>query len=222
MTHTLHRRGNVESLSEDYIILVLPAIGINDQGSTSKIQEFLRITLCHDPKNIGSVTMGGMFPDKPQDVIANASKLGHAVFDNPQAVREVLKELKEADLGLSVVVSGIFENVDRCLEEAGLRHHTANFSLGIWGKTEKLPSDAILEVTTMCGHAMVSSNLVKTMVEEIKAGRKTPEEAAKVLASQCACGVFNPARAAKLLATKILNPNRRQSISIRLSQNAKS
>jgi len=137
-------------------------------------------------------------------------------------VTEVLKELKEADLGLPVVVSGIFENVDRCLEKVGLKHHTANFSLGIWGNTEKLPSDDILEVITMCGHAMVSANLVKTMVEEIKAGRKTPEEAAKVLASQCVCEVFNPARAAKLLATNILSPNRRQSISIRLSQNAKS
>jgi hypothetical protein len=144
------------------------------------------------------------------------------LFDNPQAVTEVLKELKEADLGLPAVVSDIFENVERCFEKVGLKHHTANLSLGIWGNTEKLPSDDILEVITMCGHAMVSANLVKTMVEEIKAGRKTPEEAAKVLASQCACGVFNPARAAKLLAINILSPNRRQSISIRLSQNAKS
>jgi hypothetical protein len=47
---------------------------------------------------------------------------------------------------------------------------------------------------------MVASNLVKSMVEEIKAGRKTPEEAAKVLAPQCACGIFNPGRAAELLA----------------------
>jgi hypothetical protein len=47
---------------------------------------------------------------------------------------------------------------------------------------------------------LIAPNLVKAIVKEIKAGTKTPEEAAKVLMPQCACGVFNPARAAKLLA----------------------
>jgi len=199
MTHTLHRRGTKESLSEDYVVLMLQAVGINNEGSTPKIQEFLRIALRHNPKNIGSVTMGGMI-DRPEEIVANASKVGHAVFDNKEDLTAVLKELKKADLGISVVVSGIFENVDECLEKAGLKHHTGNFSLGIWGKTEKLPSDDILEVTTMCGHALIAPNLVRAMVKEVKAGTKTPEEAAKVLMPQCACGVFNPARAAKLLA----------------------
>ncbi|TET67711.1 MAG: hypothetical protein E3J40_02740 [Dehalococcoidia bacterium] len=198
MTHTLHRRGTAESLSEDYVMLTIQAVGINDDGAVPKMQEFLRIALRHNPKNIGSVSMGGMI-DKPEEVIANLEKIGHAVFDNKEAVTAVLKELKEAGLGISVVVSGIFENVDECIEKAGLKHHTANFSLGIWGRTEKLPSNDILEVTTMCGHALIAPNLVKAMVEEIKAGTKTPEAAAKVLMPQCACGVFNPARAAKLL-----------------------
>jgi len=199
MTHTLHRRGTRESLSEDYTVMMLQSVGINDEGHVPKIQEFLRIALRHNPKNIGSLSMGGMI-DKPEEVIANASKIGHAVFDNKEDLTAVLKELKKADLGISVIVGGIFENVDECLEKAGLQHHTANFSLGIWGKTEKLPSDNILEVTTMCGHALISPNLVKEMVKEIKAGSKTPEQAAKVLMPQCACGVFNPARAAKLMA----------------------
>ena len=199
MTHTLHRRGTAESLSGDYVFIMIQAIGINEDGHIPKIQEFLRIALRHKPVNIGSVDMGGMI-DKPEEVIANVSKIGHVVFDNKEAVATVLKELKEADLGMSVVVSGIYENVDECIEKAGLKHHTANFSLGIWGRTEKLPSNNILEVATMCGHAMVSANLIKTMVEEIKAGTKTPEAAAKVLAPQCACGIFNPDRAAKLLA----------------------
>jgi len=199
MTHTLHRRGSRESLSEDYVVLMIQAVGVNEEGQTPKIQEFLRIAMRHNPKNIGSVSMGGMI-DKADEVIANASRIGHAVFDNKEAVTEFLKELKAADLGLSVVVSGIYENVDECFEKAGLKHHTANFSLGVWGKTEKLPPDEILEVTTMCGHALVAPNLVKAMVAEIKGGRKTSEEAAKVLAPQCACGVFNIARAAKLMA----------------------
>jgi len=198
MTHTLHRRGSAESLSGDYVMMMIQAVGHNEEGHIPKVQEFLRIALRHNPVNIGSVSGGGM-KETPEEVIANASKIGHAVFDNQEDVIAVLKELKEADLGLSVVISGIFEKVDDCIEKAGLKHHTANFSLGVWGKTEKLPSNDLLEVTTMCGHAMIAPNLVKEMVKEIKAGTKTPEKAARLLAPNCDCGVFNIKRAADLM-----------------------
>ena len=198
MTHTLHRRGNAQSLSEDYVFIMIQAMGHNTEGTKPKFQQFLRMALKHKPTNIGSVTRGGMM-DKTDEVIANAEKIGHAVFDNPEAVSAFLKDLKEADLGLSVVVSGIFENVDKCLGKAGLKHHTANFSLGTYGKTEKLPPYEILEVATMCGHALIAANLVRAMVDDIGKGRKTSEQAAKLLAPNCACGVFNIARAAKLL-----------------------
>ena len=200
MTHSLHRRGTAESLSGDYVLLCLPAIDINDDGHDPKLQEFLRIALRHDPTNIGAITLGNMYSHKTEEVVDAAHGIVHAVFVSQDQVTETLKELEKADLGMSVVVSGIFQNVDECLKKVGLKHHTANFSLGIWGKTEKLPGNDILEVITMCGHAMVSANLVKAMVEEIKAGTKTPEAAAKTLAPQCACGIFNPTRAAKLLA----------------------
>lgn len=199
MTHTLHRRGTADDLSADYVILCIRAAGINDSGSDAKLQEFLHIAMHHDPKNIGSVRMN-MYSHKPTEVIANAHAVAHAVFDNQQAVTQVLRELKEADLGLSVVVSGILDPVNECCQKAGLKRHTAEFSLGIWGKTEKLPSNDILEVTTMCGHAMVSANLVKSIVKDIKKGIKSPHDAARELTSHCCCGVFNPARATKLLA----------------------
>ena len=198
MTHTLHRRGSAESLSGDYVMMMLQAIGFNEEGNTPKIREFLRIALRHNAVNIGSVSGGGM-KEKPEDVIANADKIGQAVFTNQEDVTAALKELKEKDLGISVIVSGIYEKVDECLAKAGLKHHTGNFSLGIWGRTEKLPSNDVLEVTTMCGHALIAPNLVKEMVKEIKAGTKAPEEAARLLAPQCACGVFNIKRAADLM-----------------------
>jgi hypothetical protein len=46
---------------------------------------------------------------------------------------------------------------------------------------------------------MVASNLVKSLVDDLKAGQVTADEAGKELAKQCACGIFNPARAAELL-----------------------
>lgn len=200
MTHTLHRRGTAESLSDDYVLLCMPEPGINDSGSPPKLREFLRIAMRHNPKNIGEMAFGNMYSHKSEEVIANAQKIVHAVYDNSAAVVQVLKELKEADLGLSVVVSGILDSVNDCCQKAGLKRHTVEFSLGIWGKTEKLPSDDILEVTTMCGHGLVPTNLVESLVEDIKNGRKKPEDAAKELAVHCCCGIFNPTRATKLLA----------------------
>jgi len=200
MTHSLHRRGTRENLSQDYVMLCLPAVGINDKDHEPKLEEFLRICMRYNPLNIGAIKLGNMYSHRAEDVIKAAHGIVHAVFDSPKTVTAVLNDLKNADIGMSTVVSGIFENVDQALAEAGLRHHTANFSLGIWGKTEKLPSNEILEIITMCGHALIPTNLVKEMVKEIKAGRKTPLDAAKVLAPNCACGIFNPARAAELLA----------------------
>lgn len=200
MTHTLHRQGTAESLSDDYVVLMLRAIGINDTDYVPKLQEFLRICLRHNPVNIGCETKGSMYEYTPEEIIADVHGDTHAVFDNPQALSRVLKDLKEVDLGLSVVVSGIYKTVDESLEKTELKHHTANFSLGVWGKTEKLPEDEILEITTMCGHGMIATNLVKTMIEEVSAGRKTPDEAAKLLTPNCTCGIFNPARTARLLA----------------------
>jgi hypothetical protein len=178
---------------------MIPAVGINDRDYIPKLQEFLRIALRYDPLNIGT-QKGNMFSHTREEVIAMSRGIVHAVWDNPETVTQFLKELKKADMGLSVVVSGIFDSVDECCKKAGLKRHTVNFSLGIWGKTEKLPPDDILEVTTMCGHGLVSAKLVKSMVEEIKTGKKTPEDAAKVLTPLCPCGIFNPLRATKLLA----------------------
>ncbi len=200
MTHTLHRRGTAESLSKDFVVQTLRAMGFNSEGYLPKCQEFLRIALRHNPVNMASEMKGNRFEFPDDDIITEANGDSFAVFDNPEDLIEFLKEVKEADLGLSVVVSGIFEKVDECFEKAGLKHHTANFSLGIWGKQDLLPDNDILEVTTMCGHGMIPTNLAKVLVNEIREGRRTPEAAVKILAPNCSCGVFNPVRAAELLA----------------------
>ena len=200
MTHMLHRRGTRESLSKDYTVIILRAMGFNDKDYLPKAQEALRIAQRHNPVNWASEMKGNIFEFPADEIINEARGDSMCAFDNPDNLTAFLKELKEADLGLSVTVSGLFDKVDECFQKAGLQHHTANFSLGVWGKTDRLPSEDILEVTTMCGHGMVPPNLVKTMVKEIRTGRMTPEEAVKLLTPNCKCGVFNPARAAELLA----------------------
>ena len=202
MTHTLHRRGTEDSLDKDYVLLCMAAKGINEEGSDEKMREFLRINLGHDPVNVGDMRSGNMYNSTIDDILekVNSTSIVHGVFKDRDTVTQVLKDLKEADLGMSVVISGPFTCAGELLKAIGLSPHSVDYSGGIWGNTKKLPPDEILEVTTMCGHAMVASNLVKTLVDEIKSGGKSAEEAGKELARICECGIFNPSRAAELLS----------------------
>lgn len=102
---------------------------------------------------------------------------------------------------MSVVVSGLFEPARECCEKVGLREapHTVERSLGGMGKTDLLPEDDVLQMTTMCGHGMVSSNLVREAIEDVRRGRITIEKAAQRLAEPCICGISKPTHAAHLL-----------------------
>ncbi len=198
MTHTLHRREKAVDLNQDFVVLTMASRGVNAEGHEPKIQEFLRIAGRHNAKNMGSGAKGRGTETREQ-TIARARSMGTVVFDNKEDLTSFLKEVKDAQLGLSVVVSGHYDTVDGCLKKIGLQHHTANFSLGVWGNTKRLPGDDVLAITTMCGHGLIASNLVKSMVKEVKAGRKTSEAAAAIINPQCACGIFNPTLGAKLL-----------------------
>jgi hypothetical protein len=201
VTHTLHRQGTEEGLSNDYIFLCMAAKGINEDGSVDKMREFLRIMLRHNPVNIGDMRTGNMHHTKTEEILAKVTgtSIVHGVFTDKNTVANVLRDLKQADLGMSVVVSGPFSSATECCRKIGLKPHSIDYSAGIWGKKEKLPPQEIMEVTTMCGHAMVASNLVKSLVQDIKAGEISAEDAGKELAKQCECGIFNPLRATKLL-----------------------
>ena len=201
MTHTLHRQGNKESLAKDYIFLCMAAKGFNEDGADEKMREFLRIMMRHNPVNAGDMQSGNMFNSNMDDILTKvtSTSIVHGVFIDSDTATKVLQELKDADLGMSVVVSGPFDSVDCICKAAGLSPHSLDFSGGIWGNTKKLPSKEVQEVTTMCGHGMVASNLVKSLVDDLKAGQITADEAGKELAKQCACGIFNPARASELL-----------------------
>jgi len=52
MTHSLHRRGDLESLKDDFVVLGCPATGVNKKGSAPKTQKFLSICYKHGPINL--------------------------------------------------------------------------------------------------------------------------------------------------------------------------
>jgi hypothetical protein len=179
----------------------MAAKGFNEDGADEKMREFLRIMMRHNSVNAGDMRSGNMFNSNMDNILSKVSSTSivHGVFTDRDTATKVLQELKDADLGMSVVVSGPFDSVNCICEAAGLKPHSVDFSGGIWGNTKKLPAKEVQEVTTMCGHAMVASNLVKSLVNDIKARQATADEASKELARQCACGIFNPVRAAVLM-----------------------
>ncbi|MBO8138309.1 MAG: hypothetical protein H0Z40_09290 [Desulfotomaculum sp.] len=202
MTHTLHRYGTAESLENDYVIFAIAAQTVNAKGKAPVFGEFFNIVEKYNYVFCGDMKTGNKYTVGLESIREGFrdNSIVHAVFTEKEEVAKVLKELAEADLGLSIVVSGILDHVDECCRKAGIKRHTVEYSLGIHGKTEKLPQeDELLAINTMCGHGMIAFNLIRHMVDKIKAGKKTPEQAAKELASQCHCGVVNPTRAAELL-----------------------
>jgi hypothetical protein len=111
------------------------------------------------------------------------------------AMRDIIK----ADLGISINLRTSVEQAYECCRATGIRRHSLEYSLGFRDPHNHLPSRQVLELSTMCGHRMVSNNLATKMIAEMKEGQRTPDDAAAHLACFCPCEIYNPARAKRLL-----------------------
>jgi len=217
MTNTLHRFGDAESFYDDYVVFAIASRGKNDEGALEKLQKFLRMAIPFKPVNLGDARNGGalrpcknMQPtshwnrDMTPDLEAVVKGFTHittaaAVFDNRVAAEDFFKAVKEADMGLSVNISTSVDGAEQCCHVAGIPRHSVGYSLGFEGKTEKLPNTHVLLLSTMCGHGMVANSLAKKMIDWVKEGRRTPDQAVTYLQRFCSCGVFNPSRAKRIL-----------------------
>lgn len=217
MTNTLHRYGPAPSFQDDYVVFAICSRGKNDKDALPKLRQFLQMAIPFKPVNLGDARHGGclrpsnqmsplnhwqrdMTPDLEEVVRGlDAPTTVAAVFDNRAAAVAFIKKVKEADLGMSINVSTSIENAEACCHEVGIPRHSVGYSLGFEGKTDKLPNTQTMMLSTMCGHGMVSHSLAKKMIDWVKEGRRTPEEAVTYLARFCSCGVFNPSRAKRIL-----------------------
>jgi hypothetical protein len=199
MTNTLHRKGTEESLRQDFVVFAMAKGDIPDLAN--KLNRFTQICLKHKPVNMSRIEDGVPRRINLRRIDQEMqNRVGHsATFDNVSALSALITDLKEADLGISINVSGLLEEVNRCCQKIGLQRHSTEHSLGVFGKTQMLPPWPIVEINSMCGHGLVSFNLIKKVVDEVKAERMTPEEGAFQLAKPCECGAFNPTRAQQLL-----------------------
>jgi hypothetical protein len=227
MTHTHHRRGSKESLEKDFVVLAMIDPAVKAQHTykeplMGRVKRFLDICGRHNPVALTARTpdrrlryLKGWKPKMDSGIhrVANLREIttcediegiGHAVYTNKDDVVGLLEELREADLGLSIVVSGVFDEVFDACKMAGIEPHTVNMSLETWGKTELLPKSPVLELCTMCGHAMIAPKLAETLMDKVKKGVTTPEEAAVELGKQCTCNIFNTVRAAEIIRSNTI------------------
>ena len=204
MSHSLHRYGTKEDLQNDYCIYARCAKGINRDNAGDKLRKILEIYLSEDFVNFGSghagnCYVGGLDPKEYEKEMDTAYGM-ICNFSDRDTVRNVLAKIKSADLGISIVVSGLIDEVRDICKECGLTPHTATLSLGIFGDRSRLPDDDILKITTMCGHSLIGNTLVKTIQEKVRSGKMSPEDAALLLAKPCVCGIFNTRRCAALIS----------------------
>lgn len=225
MTNTLHRfsehyaftpKPDPAPVEDDYIVFAMATKGANDDDLVEKYRTFVRLALAHDPVNVGDATKGGLYRPQPalnplahwkRDQRPDAERLvddidGHttvaAVFRRWEDMEGFVRDLAAADLGISINISAPMDAAAACCKAAGLTRHSVEYSVGLQGRVERLPDRSVLEISTMCGHGMVSHNFVKKMGDWVKEGRRTPAQAARYMARFCICGVFNTARAERL------------------------
>jgi hypothetical protein len=222
MTNTLHRYSehyafepppNPQPVNNDFIVFAMASRGINDEQLVEKYRTFLRLALKHNPVNIGDATKGGVLRPRqdmnptahwkreqlpnPDEVIAGIE--GHttvaAVFDKYEDMTAFVADVRTANLGISINISAPIDAAERCCRETGITRHSVEYSLGFCGRVDRLPDATTLELSTMCGHGMLSANFAMKMVDWVKENRRSPEQAARYMARFCICGVFNIKRA---------------------------
>jgi len=203
MTHSLHREGSIDSLGHDYVLFIFPARGFNYAGSTPKVKRLMEFVYQTGPSNtLVSSLRRNLYSGVQPDEILNSLRDGdraYAVFNSKQKIREVLFRILEADEGISIIVSGLIDQVREITHEMGLDPHTINVSLGVSGNTGRLPPADLRQYTTMCGHGMVSPNLVRDVIRKVKTGKISAWDGSLTLVAPCICGIVNPHRSEEML-----------------------
>jgi hypothetical protein len=201
----------------------------DESGIRSAMRELALKMLAHNPSDwlsrnyielaipqVQSVRGGlewlhGRWPEATERLLLRAvaarSPVITAIYTDMEDVVDLIDDLKggwlrnnqENGYPISIVLSGLFDDVHRCCRRTGSREHTYLHSLGFFGRTENLPSEDELEIITMCGHGLIAANRVRWLVEEIRTGETTPALAAENVARPCVCGIVNRERAGEVL-----------------------
>ena len=197
MTHTLNRLGLTDKAPEEEFVFLCM---VNQKEKTHKADAMKKIVetiFKYNPDNFIGAPNG--FTKNDVIALAPATGIVTAVFTNKDDLLEFVKDIKSQNLGISVVISGLFNDIHTICCASGLKEHTFHISLGIFGNTKNLPDQKTLEITTQCGHGLISPYLVKHIAEKISKGKLSLDEGAQMLIKPCVCGIGNQKRITKIL-----------------------
>jgi len=189
MTHSLHREGPLNLLEKEFVLFVYPARGFNYDGSGPKVRRLGEMLFHQGPANLLTTTLRkNMYLAVSQEEILDSIKEGAKIFcvlDGQEKFKETLAKIKEMDEGISIVISGVIDRVREISAELGIDPHTVNLSLGIHGRTDRLPPADMRQFTTMCGHGMVSPMLIQDLIRRVKTGKLDLWGASLLAAAPC-------------------------------------
>ncbi len=202
MTHSLHRIGDEGLLKDEFVLLSSAADGFNVEGAREKLIKIMDIAEEIGPINFGFSKVGcvhtGVTFDYLRSIYTDRSRV-RCVFNSKDKIKKLLQRLKEENLGMSITITGLLGELQKIVKEVGITPHSVNLSLGVFGRKDLLPPREILEITTMCGHHLLSPLLVQKVIDDVKKGSLTPQDGAIELAKPCICGFVNHERVEKII-----------------------
>lgn len=115
MTHSLHRCGKLQE--KDFVWLLYHVKGINDTDLLERVRKAVAIAEEVGAVNWGDVKSGPIVSVPAAEIkekLTEKSRI-RGVFTSRDQVTQFLKKMKEADLGLCVVISGLPRSGLPCL-----------------------------------------------------------------------------------------------------------
>ncbi len=125
MTHSLHREGSLESLEREYVLFIYPARGFNYKGSAPKIRHNVELLYQAGPVNMIPTSLrrnmySGVTNEEILDSITVEGTRVYSVFNDREKLKKALILIKEADEGISIMVSGLTDRVREIAAECGI------------------------------------------------------------------------------------------------------
>ncbi len=118
LMHTLHRQGTLASLRQEFVVLAV--------GDTYFLATFRKLLRRKFPKLYGMfqeillrLGISKILPAMKRKRSAEIPKAA-VVLNSREELLNYLKKVKEVNTGKSIVVSGVFDEVDSYLKELGL------------------------------------------------------------------------------------------------------
>jgi len=153
MTHSLYRKGVIEDLKNDYVIISMLARGFNDKSPEVK-KNHLRIGEIFKQNNPTNILREGAW---------GVSTVIQGCFSDIKDVEEILQTVKKEDLGVSVVVSGLIMCGHHCVSSQSVEHYIDQIKKGkisLEKAAEKLTSPCVCGIFNTKRAMQVLSELI--------------------------------------------------------------